>query len=111
MEQREHCNIPLDMEAFPGAAFYREAGAAACRQIDSGYPVPFLLLRHKNTEKYKDFIWHWFLLVGYEEEEGELLVKAATYGESILFPFRELWDTGYEEKGGMVLFKTSDGNS
>ncbi len=27
------------------------------------------MLRHLNVEKYKDFIWHWFLVVGYEKNE------------------------------------------
>ena len=23
------------------------------------------MLRHKNKEKFEDFIWHWFLVIGY----------------------------------------------
>ena len=31
-------------------------------------------------------------------------MTAATYGEATVFDLEELWDTGYEKKGGMVLY-------
>lgn len=95
-------NIRVDMEEFPGTRTYGEAREIICAQIDAGYPVPYLLLRHRNAEKFKDYIWHWFLLTGYEEADGDLLVKTATYGESDSFSLREMWNTGCEEKGGLV---------
>ena len=33
------------------------------------------MLRHKNKEKFEDFIWHWFLVVGYEKEEHDIFWK------------------------------------
>ena len=48
-----------------------EAERIICGQIDKELPVPYLMLRHLNIEKYKDFIWHWFLVVGYEKEKHE----------------------------------------
>ena len=39
------------------------------------------MLRHKNKEKFEDFIWHWFLVVGYEKEEHETWIDVATYGK------------------------------
>ena len=27
------------------------------------------MLRHKNKEKFEDFIWHWFLVIGYRREK------------------------------------------
>ncbi|MEY8507852.1 hypothetical protein AALA78_06390 [Lachnospiraceae bacterium 42-17] len=110
---REECggnigqkNITINMKAFSGSRDYEEARKMVLSQIDAGYPVPYLLLRHKKPEIYKDYIWHWFLLVGYEDTGDNLLVKTATYGESDTFSFRELWDTGCEEKGGMVQLGT-----
>lgn len=94
--------LPVTMSEFPGENSFEDARCFVRSQIDAGYPVPYLLLRHREAEKYKDYIWHWFLLVGYEDRDGDLLVKTATYGESDTFSLKELWDTGCEEKGGMV---------
>lgn len=91
----------LQMEEFPGTRSAKEAEAFVRKQINSGYPVPCLLLKHRNA-KYKDFVWHWFLFYGYEERRDGMWVTAATYGESAAFLLRELWDTGYEEKGGLI---------
>lgn len=99
-------SVGLDMEAFPGERSYEEARNMVRGQIDEGYPVPCLLLRHKMAEKYKDYIWHWFLLVGYEDTGEDFLVKTATYGGSDVFSLRELWDTGCSEKGGLVRLGT-----
>ena len=85
-----------------------EAWEAVVRQIDAGFPVPILVLRHKDPEL-KDFVWHWFLLIGYSDEESEETprrhVKAVTYGEWAWVDFDRLWDTGYEQKGGLVLYR------
>lgn len=94
----------LGMEPFYGERSAGEAKAAVKRQIDADLPVPFLLLHHRDREQFADFIWHWFLLTGYEEREGRFCVTAATYGEATVFDLEELWDTGYEKKGGMVLY-------
>ena len=71
-------------------------------QIDKEIPIPFLLLKHKNS-KLKELVWHWFLIVGYEKSDDELFIKIATYGKYNWISFNELWDTGYEEKGGMII--------
>ena len=102
-EQGDH--VCINMEAFSGENSYESARDMIRQQIDAGYPVPYLLLRHKKAEKYKDYIWHWFLLVGYEEAGDDMLVKTATYGESDTFSLRELWDTGNTEKGGIVRLR------
>lgn len=62
------------------------------------------MLKHKNTEEFKDFTWHWFLVVGYEEKDEDMLIRIATYGEEIWLSLRKMWATGYEEKGGIVLY-------
>ena len=95
----------LMMEELSGTESLEKAEDFIRRQIDSGYPVPYLMLKHKK-ECYKDFVWHWFLCYGYEEREDGFWITVATYGEASVFSLRDLWDTGYEEKGGIVGFKT-----
>ena len=63
----------LRMEEFPGTEDYRSAETFIRRQIDSGYPVPYFMLRHKKAY-YKDFVWHWFLCYGYEERSDVLWI-------------------------------------
>lgn len=96
--------IQIAMEGLKGSHSYEEAAEKIRRQIDAGLPVPYLMLRHKNVDKYKDFIWHWFLVVGYEDGPQEMYITAATYGQAVRMSLKELWDTGYEEKGGLILY-------
>lgn len=99
----------LHMEPLHGEADVEEAKEAVRRQIDQGFPIPYLLLYHKDKKQFGDFTWHWFLLTGYEEREGRFYVTAATYGTATRLNFEEMWDTGYEKKGGMVLYALEDG--
>lgn len=99
----------LHMEPLDGETDVEEAKAAVRRQIDKGLPVPYLLLYHKDKKQFGDFTWHWFLLTGYQEREGRFYVTAATYGAATRLDFEEMWDTGYEKKGGMVLYALEDG--
>ena len=95
----------VKMNPFHGNHTYEEARKALCRQIDNDCPIPYLLLKHQNSKGYlEDYIWHWFIVAGYEEKEDDLMVKAVSYGEYKWFPLKELWDTGYDRKGGMILF-------
>ncbi|MGF0032560.1 hypothetical protein ACQRBN_06275 [Bariatricus sp. SGI.154] len=96
--------IPLKIKGFVGSRSYEESACMIKSQIDAGMPVPYLMLKHKNEEAYKDFIWHWFLVVGYEETKEGMKIIVATYGEKSALPLKELWDTGYEEKGGMIIY-------
>ena len=84
-----------------------KAAAVIKMQIDRGLPVPYLMLRHQNPE-YKDFVWHWFLCYGYEETEHSFRIDVATYGESAVLDLADLWNTGCEEKGGLILFERRD---
>ena len=95
----------IDMEKFDGTGTAEEAEKIICEQIDKGLPVPYLMLRHLNVEKYKDFIWHWFLVVGYEKNEQGMGIDVATYGEKVRLDLMELWKTGCEEKGGIVIYE------
>lgn len=102
VNRQKNSSIQIDMQKLDGSHSFDEAKNAVIRQIDGDYPVPYLMLRHKN-QKFKDFIWHWFLVVGYEEKEDDFLIKTATYGEATVMSLKELWDTGCDEKGGIIL--------
>ena len=97
----------LSMCAFSGEHSEQEAKELICHQIDRGYPVPCLLLQHQNKEQFKDFIWHWFLLIGYGDRKSggdSFYVTAATYGEKTDLSLHQLWNTGMDEKGGLVVY-------
>ncbi len=115
----------ITMNPLHGDKEAAEAETALKKQIDSGLPVPCLLLRHKKRA-FKDYEWHWFLLTGYslsdavrtsrrdsdyegasgnENPEQTCMVKAVTYGGWQWLDFRELWNTGYERRGGLVLYR------
>ena len=81
-----------------------EARSALKMQIDQNLPVPCLLLKHRDPE-FKDYVWHWFLLTGYEESKDRFMAKAVTYGNWKWLNFDRLWDTGYERKGGLILYQ------
>ena len=91
----------LKMEELSGDESPETAEQFVREHIDAGMPVPYLMLRHRKAY-YKDFVWHWFLCYGYEERQDGMWIRVATYGEASEFSLRDLWDTGYEEKGGMI---------
>ena len=85
---------------------YEEAREAVRRQIDAGIPVPMLLLRHRDR-RFRNYNWHWFPLIGYEETEDAFRVKLATYSISEWLDLAALWDTGHDRRGGLVLLDVS----
>lgn len=97
----------LKLSGCPGDTPVKEAASNVKDQIDRGIPIPFLQLRHKNVN-FKDLVWHWFMLVGYEEFENEFYVKIATYGGFRWLSFYELWETGFKRKGGLILLQETE---
>lgn len=94
----------VTMSGLEGYESVEKARAALIAQIDRGLPVPVLVLKHKNR-KFRDYNWHWFLVNGYKTiNESRTLIKAVTYSEYQWLPFEELWDTGYQRKGGLILY-------
>lgn len=93
----------IGVRGFRGSRSWEEAGEIIKKQIDEGIPVPYLMLKHRD-KAFDFFEWHWFLVIGYEEREEGLYIKAATYGKPHILPMRQLWNTGYEEKGGLIIF-------
>lgn len=93
----------LLMAPFEGIRPWEEAAGAVKGEIDRGLPVPCLILRHDNPAM-EDYVWHWFLLTGYECLSDRMMVKAVTYGNYRWLSMEEMWNTGFEERGGVVLY-------
>lgn len=94
----------LTMTPLDGTEPFDAASAAIVQQIDQGYPVPTLILNHRSKD-FRDYVWHWFLINGYDETDDAFLVKAVTYSRYEWLDLRALWDTGYERRGGFVLYR------
>ena len=97
----------LSMTPLNGTEPYELARETIIRQIDQGYPVPTLVLNHRN-KAFQDYVWHWFLINGYDITDDTFLVKAVTYSKYEWLNLSELWDTGYERRGGFVLYHIND---
>lgn len=97
----------LVMEEYPGDRDWNAAAVKVQEQIDSGFLIPFLTLKHKDRT-FKNYTWHWYLVTGYEWQSDRLMVKAVTYNCQKWLDFEKLWDTGYEKKGGMILYGIKD---
>lgn len=93
----------ITMTEFSGTEPFDSAKEIIMAQIDKGFPIPMLMLNHKN-KKYKDYDWHWFIVNGYKYDSKAFYIKAVTYSEFEWIDLSEFWDTGYERKGGLVLF-------
>lgn len=94
----------ISMDMLDGNAPYEAAEAAVRKQIDAGYPVPTLILNHRDKDL-KDYEWHWFLINGYDESDDGFMVKAVTYGSWRWIDLKDMWDTGYSRKGGFVIYE------
>ena len=100
---RDRGETGLSMTPLDGTEPYEAARDAIVRQIDRGLPVPTLVLNHHN-KKLRDYVWHWFLINGYDDSRNGFLVKAVTYSKYEWLDLGELWDTGNERRGGLVLY-------
>jgi len=95
----------LQLLGWTGDADFEPTHLVLKHQIDNGYLVPCLTLNHKNP-LLEDYVWHWFLLTGYEiSPSGDWFVKVVSYGIWRWINFDMLWDTGFDKKGGLILFR------
>ena len=100
----------IGMDTLDGSEPYEAAAAAVKKQIDDGYPIPTLILNHRDRSL-KDYVWHWFLINGYDEKDGTMMVKTVTYSGYQWLDLRKLWDTGFNHKGGFVLYRMDDSSN
>ena len=92
----------ISISSFSGENSVYEGEKILISQMNKEIPIPFLLLKHKNKSM-DDLTWHWFLIVGYKEIDEDLFVKVATYGKYKWISFDDLWESGYNKKGGMII--------
>ena len=93
---------PLRLSPLYGARPVEEAKQGIAERLQDGFPLPCLVLNHKD-KAFSDFVRHWFLILGCREKKGRFQVLAATYGEGVWLDFARLWDTGFARKGGLIL--------
>ena len=100
----------VGMAILPGTADEREAEERIMEQIEKNLPVPILILNHEDPAM-DDYVWHWFLLIGYRYEgkdafsaDSHFQVQTLTYSEAKWEDFHDLWNTGREAKGGIILY-------
>ena len=99
---RDHGVTELRLSAWAGENDFEDTRRIIRRQIDAGYPVLCLTLNHQ-AAALQDYVWHWFILNGCDDGE-RFAVKAVSYGVGRWFDLATLWDTGYQRKGGLILF-------
>ena len=108
LRDAKECRV--EVSEFSGDNIYEDAAEKIKSQIDAGLPIPFLTLRHKD-KAYNDYVWHWYLVNGYDETEEGLKVKAVTYSSFRWLDFKELWNTGCTPTGGMIIYSLRDAES
>ena len=69
---RDSGETRLSMTPLSGTESFETARNAVIGQIDRGLPIPMLVLNHRNR-KLQDYVWHWFLLNGYDDTDGAFL--------------------------------------
>lgn len=94
----------LKLLPWAGEQDFRATHLVLKYQIDNGFPIPCLTLQHKNPVLQK-YSWHWFLLTGYDFSGDNWRVKVVSYGIWRWFDFDLLWDTGFAQKGGLIIFQ------
>lgn len=57
---------------------------------------------HHNNPNFKFYDWHWFLLTGYTEFDGDFMVKAVTYGSGAGSTSTACGIHGAPQKGGLI---------
>ncbi len=94
----------LQLSAWSGDQDFRATHLILKYQLDNGFPIPCLTLLHQNPTL-KKYTWHWYLLTGYDFSGDDWQVAATSYGVSRWFNFDLLWDTGFAQKGGLIIFQ------
>lgn len=92
----------ITLSGVEGTENVEKAREAVRKQLENEIPVPYLCLKHTD-KSFDDYEWHWFILNGFETDGEVFMVKAVTYSEFEWLDFNRLWDTGYAQKGGLII--------
>ena len=87
---RDHHVENLKLAPWSGDENFFDTREIVRRQIDAGCPLPCLTLNHQAPTLGRD---------------EKFFVKAVSYGVGRWFEFKMLWDTGFQRKGGLILFE------
>ena len=100
---RDRGENAISMSPWPGEHDLSETKDTVKKQIDGGWLIPVLTLQHMHPSM-REYVWHWYLLNGYDEQGERFFVKAVTFGAWQWLDFGVLWNTGFDRKGGLVLY-------
>ena len=103
---RDRGENAISMSPWPGEHDMSETKDTVKKQIDDGWLIPVLTLQHMHPSM-REYVWHWYLLNGYDEQGERFFVKAVTFGAWQWLDFGVLWNTGFDRKGGLVLYGIS----
>lgn len=103
---RDRGENAISMSPWPGEHDMSETKDTVKKQIDDGWLIPVLTLQHIHPSM-REYVWHWYLLNGYDEQGERFFVKAVTFGAWQWLDFGVLWNTGFDRKGGLVLYGIS----
>ena len=103
---RDRGENAISMSPWPGEHDLPETKDTVKKQIDNGWLIPVLTLQHMHPSM-REYVWHWYLLNGYDEQGERFFVKAVTFGAWQWLDFGVLWNTGFDRKGGLVLYGIS----
>lgn len=103
---RDRGENAISMSPWPGEHDLSETKDTVKKQIDDGWLIPVLTLQHMHPSM-REYVWHWYLLNGYDEQGERFFVKAVTFGAWQWLDFGVLWNTGFDRKGGLVLYGIS----
>ena len=103
---RDRGENAISMSPWPGERDLSETKDTVKKQIDNGWLIPVLTLQHMHPSM-REYVWHWYLLNGYDEQGERFFVKAVTFGAWQWLDFGVLWNTGFDRKGGLVLYGIS----
>ena len=97
---RERGETSIEMLPFDGNKNLHSARIVIQNQLDAGWLIPCLTLNHRNF-RLRDYVRHWFLINGFDGER----VRSVSYGVGRWVEFAALWNTGFERKGGLIIFQ------
>lgn len=100
---RERGEHSIEMLPFDGGRSLYSAQLIIRQQLDAGWLIPCLTLNHIDP-RLRDYVWHWFLINACEE--NPFRVKLVSYGVGRWIDLASLWNTGFERKGGLIIFQS-----
>ena len=98
---RDRGESSIELLPFEGERSVHEARLVIERQLNDGWLIPCLNLYHRDA-RLRDYVWHWFLINGLDGDR----VRLVSYGVGRWIDLNVLWNTGYERKGGLIIFQS-----